>query len=298
MSPPPVLRIYLENALRKRAEAGRHNFLNLVASVAGQGGLEVRFHLMRDLAFARPEDGYALVHMQPPPHEHALTFRRVYHYPFWQIERSAQRWMWHVAHRSFDPKEIDPDRAKRFAHNWRRRIFGATETGDDGFVYVPLQGRLRAQRSFQTCSPIDMVRRVAAAFPQRRIICGLHPKEDYAPADLAELEKVTAAHPEIRIVTGGMEDLLPRCSCVISQNSSVAFFGYFLEKPAVLFAEIDFHHIALRGDDPECFAELPGHRPDYARYLYWFWQMNAINAGRPDAERKIAGKMRAAGWIT
>ena len=37
-------------------------------------------------------------------------------------------------------------------------------------------------------------------------------------------------------------------------------------------------------------------RPDYARYLFWFLQRMAINAGRPEAEEKILRALRRGGW--
>ena len=52
------------------------------------------------------------------------------------------------------------------------------------------------------------------------------------------------AIPRLRLETGGAAEALAACDLVVTQNSAVAFNGYFFHKPAVLFAEIDFHHIA------------------------------------------------------
>jgi hypothetical protein len=86
---------------------------------------------------------------------------------------------------------------------------------------------------------------------------------------------------------------------IVTQNSSVAFNGYFFGKPSVLLAGIDFHHVALRAT-PEtlgsALAAAEQHEPDYAKYLWWFWQINSINAGRPDAKDKIHKRLMSFGW--
>ena len=293
-----TLRIYSEHAMRKRAVAGRHNFLNLVSEVAETAGMSVEHHLARpaDLLAATDANGYALTHMKPPPHARALVFRRVYHYPFWQIDRRAERWEWDVARASFDPDTIDPGEAKPFARNWRHRLFGSVEARDDGFVYIPLQGRLLEKRSFQSCAPLDMIVKVRAAFPERRIVATLHPNETYSQLERQALDALSGSDPGIEVRTGGMDALLPSCHCVVTMNSAVAFSGFFFEKPAVLFAKIDFHHIALDGATGSPFDHLPDHQPNYAAYLYWFWQIQAINAGRPDARDRIAARLRELGW--
>ena len=82
---------------------------------------------------------------------------------------------------------------------------------------------------------------------------------------------------------------------MVTQNSSAAFNGYFYGKPAVLFGKVDFHHIALGPDTMDRFED---HAPDYARYVWWFWQNQSINAGHPSAEQKIEDRFRTFGWIT
>jgi hypothetical protein len=82
-------------------------------------------------------------------------------------------------------------------------------------------------------------------------------------------------------------------------NSSVAFAGYFLKKPSVLFAGIDFHHIAANvgvlGVDG-AFEAVRGMKPPYPQYLWWFLQQMSVNAGRPDAEDKIRARLAGLGW--
>ncbi|MEL7090480.1 MAG: hypothetical protein AAFN94_01980 [Pseudomonadota bacterium] len=297
MAQPKRMRFYLEDTLRQSAAARSHNFLNLVAEVLEDAGFQLSYHpnTNAERIKAQARGGFALCHMTPPPSDRALVFRRVYHYPFWQIQRSDQRWDWDVAQASFDPATCPGDEAQRFYGYWRKRIGGTLldRIGDDGFIYVPLQGRLTDHRSFQSCSPIDMIARTRAACPDRDIVATLHPKEVYSDADLGALDALDQADPHLTVRMGDRDALLPRCSFVVTQNSSVAFDAMFFGKPAVHFARSDFHHIAL---GPDAFDRVADHRPDFARYVWWLWQHMAINAGHDNAKNKIRAKLAHAGW--
>ena len=66
----------------------------------------------------------------------------------------------------------------------------------------------------------------------------------------------------------------------------------------MLFAQIDFHHIALNVAELGAAAALeraPRHRPPWPRYLMWFLG-RAIDAMAPDAEAQILSALRRGGW--
>ncbi len=303
MAQARILRFYLDPGLKRSAEAGRHNFIGQVAEVARAAGFRVEFK--RDTETERMKSamrrGYAMFHMADPFHDRALTMRRVYHYPFWAIEPSARRWEWRVARARFDPDSVDRAAADRFAHYWRRRLFGDAPpvTPPAGVIYVPLQGRLDEQRTFQTCTPLEMLAHALARAEGRRVIAALHPRESYSLTEMAALEQLGATHPQLELRTGEMEALLPCCDLVVTQNSSAAFNGFFFDKPAVLFGRTDFHHIAANVADlgiDGAFDAATRMQPDFAGYIWWFWQVMAINAGRAEAPDKIADAMRRAGW--
>jgi hypothetical protein len=293
MAEPRQVTFRLEEPLRVSAAAGRHNFINLMAGVLEGAGYRIEF---ADLS--APVRSPSLTHMAAPPDDRGLVFRRAYHYPFWQIDPLPQRWHWAVARRPFDAVEVPKD-ASRFFDFWRRRLFGeapfAARRG--GFLYLPLQGHLRRQRSFQRCTPLEMV--AAVAETGRQAVVTLHPKEAYAAADRAALAALVARHDNLRLGTDDMVTLLRDCDGVVTMNSAVAFSGYFFEKPALLYAGADFHHIALQGDLARVskdLSALDAHRPPFAKYIYWFWQMQAINAGRPEGASRIAERLRNFGW--
>lgn len=288
---------HLEETLRASAAAGQHNFINQVVDVLEKARFRVEFAPL--VENGATSDGYSLTHMASPPGPRGLVFRRVYHYPFWQIDAVAQRWQWDVARADYEATLPAPD-AERFFGYWQKRLFGtaAQDARRDGFVYVPLQGHLRRQRLFQVCTPLEMLGHLLDHTDQP-VVATLHPKEDYSIADRAALRNLEERHPRLTIEAGQMERWLTACDYVVTQNSAVAFSGYFFRKPAILFAPIDFHHIALRADLsalPEVFDRITRYRPDYAHYIWWFWQRQSINAGREDARDRIAARLRRFDW--
>ena len=297
------LTFYLHDQLRKRAEAGNHNFISLICDVVEQAGWTVDFSdsskSSRLKSAVRP--GHALFLMHEPFHSRSLTMRRVYEYPFWAIESSAKRWLWPVAQTAFEGAAAPAHEVDGFFRFWRKRMFGdaAENTGKDGFVYVPLQGLLLEHRSFQCAAPLEMLKQVLMHDRERRVIATLHPKETYSAAERNALDLLVQQTPRLDIRVGGMAQLLARCDYVVTQNSSAAFFGYFFQKPAVLFGQIDFHHIASNVLPPgaeAALAQAPCHEPDFAGYLHWFWQEQSINAGRETAPDRIRQRLINAGW--
>lgn len=290
--------IYLEPQMRASAEAGQHNFIAKLETVLRGHGFEVVYE--DESARHMHEGGRAIVHMKPPVGRGGLVIRRVYAYPFWAIERSEKRWEWAVARAEFDARHVRLQQARKFVLNQRKRLFGSLKPSKEGFVYVPLQGRIRERRSFQAASPLEMIETLLSVDTSRKVAIGLHPMEQYDAKDIAALERISQKFSRVSLVTGDMERLLPACDYVVSQNSAAAFFGLFFEKPCALFGKIDFHHIAAKAYElgaEEAVKRAAGPRPDFARYLWWFWQERSVNAGRPEAEEKIAVKLRDAGWI-
>lgn len=298
MTRSPELRLYLHQPTLGEVRRGRVNFVNrLIGLLRGQGWAISVLPSTGATREAAPDlPGYALFHMEKPTHDRALTFRRAYHYPFWRIERVAERWRWPVAAARFFPETVDPQAAARFHARFAARVLPGPPPRRDGPILVPLQGLIQQTRSFQTMSPLAMLARVAeTGLPA---VATLHPKEDYTAEDLAALHSLAARHANLTI-GGDTAALLRDCRFVATQNSAVAFDGLVLGKPAVLFGQVDFHHIALSVADLGAEAALamaPDHRPDFARYLYWFLQKQAINMSNPYAEAQIAAALQRGGW--
>ena len=299
MTPARHVQIFLEDGLLDSAQRRAHNFLDLMQDVLEEAGLTVEFLHEND----QPQmcKGLSLVHMKPPLGRNGLTFRRVYHYPFWQIDKTEQRWAWDVARDHFDPAAVDTASTQKFQRFWRKRLYGtdAVTATPNGPIYIPLQGKLTEHRSFQVMSPVDMVKTTLQLDPKRDVIATLHPKERYTPAEHVALDKLQDANPRLTVTIRPPKDILPTCAYVVTENSAVAFDGFLFDKPAILFARIDFHHISqslTRTSAEHAFDAVLSDRPDFAKYVHWFWQQKSINAGRDDAADKIRARFKALGW--
>lgn len=293
-----ILRIYLEQGMLQTALAGTFNFMNVLWDAVRSAGWQVIFLPTGPKARKQAPDlpGYALFHLEPPTHDRALTFRRAYHYPFWQIQNHIQRWRSDVALSRFDPASIQTGPARDFQKRLRARVLAGPAPTHGSRVLIALQGRLQECRSFQTMSPIEMVRQIART--GQPATATLHPNETYDENDLRALEQLALDFPNLTI-GGRTAALLRDCCFVATQNSAVAFDGYLLGKPAVLFAQSDLHHIALNVADlgaETALARAPDHRPDFARYLFWFLQRMSINATAKDAPAQIINAMKKGGW--
>ena len=69
---------------------------------------------------------------------------------------------------------------------------------------------------------------------------------------------------------------------------------YLLNNPALLFGQIDFHHIAgsvHRDGLDKAFEKIERQSPDYARYLFWFFQEQALNVWRPDFPDRLNSRL-------
>lgn len=298
MSHAQNLNIYLHPPIFHTVKSGKLGFINRMRRLLEDRGWQVDVHRSGDAARAQAPDrpGYALYNMEKPTHPRALTFRLAYHYPYWRLEPIAERWRWPVARAAFDPGEINQDEAREFAAKLRNRVLPGTGPQRGDYVLVPLQGRILEQRSFQFCSPLEMIAHVACT--GRPTVVTLHPKETYNAADRAALDTLLETFSNLSIQENTTQ-LLRDCAYVATQNSGVAFDGYILGKPAVLFAQVDFHHIALNVADigvTEALSRAGTHQPDYACYLDWFLRRNSLDMMAEDADDQMLEAMRRGGW--
>jgi hypothetical protein len=292
------LHLYLHSPMRENAAAGKVNLFRRMQAALPDWSFRYHPDTLAERGRAA-ERGYGLFHMHPPTGPKILCLRRAYILPFWRIEAVAERWLFDVARAAFDPEEIPRDEAQGFLERWRYKVLGITPPSRQGYVLVPLQGRISEHRSFQSMSPLDMLETVLERRPTKPVCYTLHPKETYAPEDLAALAALEARFPRLSRGGAPTESLLLGCDEVITQNSSVALYGYFAAKPAVLFAGSDFHHIAgsvWRDGLDKAFATLEAPSPDFANYLCWFFRRHAINGGAPDCEAQIQHRFRHHGW--
>lgn len=287
MPPDRILNFYLDARKRDMLAAGK-GIYGLIAQAVEAEGWTVTPH---DRADPVTGPGHHLVDNDAVLAPCCLVLRLCHMEPFYRIEATNDRWHWEVVDQKFQPRPG----SEWFLNYWQQRIFDGLTITEGGYIFMPLQGKLLERRHFQARSPVDMIAATLQADPTRRILATLHPKESYSAEELAALQSFG---PRFELRTQPSKPLLAGCDYVVTENSALAFSGFFARKPAVLFAEIDFHHIA--GSVPrlgvaEAFRVVT--RPQsYAGYLHWFLRDRAISAWSEDCKTKIVARMRGLGW--
>lgn len=292
------LRLYCDGAAQKAFRHGGAHMAVVVRQAFEEAGWPVHLHTSAEAA-TMPDDGYAMVINLDPGHLFCLNMRNAYLPQFWRIEESNHRAMFSVAQAAFDPERIDPVRARDFVQKWRAKVLGGRPVTREGFVFIPLQGRLLEKRVFQTMSPIEMIQATLQADPGRPVKATLHPRESYDPETLAALDRIASENPRFELARGNSLDLLCACDYVVTETSGMAMQGYFAAKPAVLFGRIDFHHIAANVTAlgvEEAFAQVRTAQPTFQEYLFWFLRQNAIGQHFGVAPQKIRDRCRVLGW--
>ena len=284
--------VLLTEGSLERDRNGGHVFTNALRDVAKTGGVNIVTDKdsPERRAALKPSD-LSLVHMQDPISKRGLTFRKLYSETFWRIEDTGARWDWSLAQAKFDPASIEPNAAQAFYDHWQEQLHGAQAKGSvrDGFVYMPLQGRLLEQRSFQSTSPVEMIRHTLAQC-DLPIQATLHPNETYTQAEHDALAQLANEHARFQVVERSMEDALAACDFVVTENSSAGFHACFYGKVSILFARIEFHHICAsvpRSGIAGAFEVARALTPDFAAYIYWFWKLNGIGLESTDASDQL-----------
>jgi hypothetical protein len=287
MALAPVLHFHLSAYKRDLAQSGQ-GIWGQIAQAVSEAGWQINLCPKEEPAHA---PGFHLVENLPILVPSCLTLRLCHMDPFWRIEASNDRWDWDIVHQDFVPSQGK----EWFLKYWQDRLFKGLNISSQGHIFMPLQGRLSIRRHFQAQSPLEMIETTLKADPKRKILATLHPKESYSAE---ELEALSTFGPRFELRERPSLPLLASCDYVVTQNSAMAFTGYFARKPAVLFGEIDFHHIA--GSVPrlgveQAFRDVEKPKP-FAAYLHWFLRENAISAWNDEAKLRIRDRFRRHGW--
>jgi hypothetical protein len=299
MEPKKHLTLYLNDPQRAQVEAEQPSMLGHVIAAVKRAGWKTTLVDDTQIPPEHGRAGYHLVVNKPVNGPNVVTLRKCYLDPFWRIERTNDRWDWDVTAKEFDPSRVNPERAAAFFARWQKHLFSNEVLADKGYVFVPLQGKLAIRRHFQEQSPLDMIMTTLQQDPLRDIIATLHPREIYQDHELAVLKKLELSHPRFRLSQDPSIGLLAGCSYVVTQNSSLALKGFFAKKPAILFAKIDFHHIAENVGSmgsAEAFCEVNRKEHAFEAYLQWFFKWHSITVWSENAVPEIQKRLRHLRW--
>jgi len=295
------VRIYLDEKTLGRVQKGEHNFFGiLIHSLTGAGlKVDLRSDTSEELAKSADFAGYSLFYRRPPTHDRALDVRPAYIRPFWRIEAAAHCKDYVIAGKKFDPEQIDGPTARKFHNYWRKRLTGELAPAQGGDrVLVALQGPLPGAEAGQVATQAEMIRETLSHDPYRKVVVRPEAGASFTAAEIAALEELEQ-HPRVEITLDALDTLLKGVDYVVTSDAAVAFRGLLFNRPTVMFGQVDCHHILENISAvgvAAAFREVTVKRRPYAKYFYWFLQLNSINAGRKDAGERLLESCRLHGW--
>ncbi len=300
---PKKIILHLPNALKKSVDADKHNFFKILRRACENVGYKTETKVQKKYSgvISKFSRNLHIHHIDGAIGPRALNVRRAHFYPFWSLENAGTRHEPRIAGKLFDPASINALEAQGFFNKICVRNIPDTPPpmAKDDFVLVPLQGRLLSRRSWQYADCKQMIDTILEQDPTRKILIKPHPREVYSAKEQAFINGLAQSR-RISITKAGTHSLLNHCAYVVTQNSGLAFQGFLFQKPAILFAKSDYHHICQTIKTPDqaadAFAKTLGERPAFEKYIYWYLQLNCINAGRDDAEAQILDMLGECGW--
>ena len=288
------------NRIKAMHDGTGHPFFSRAQTAFESLGLKVDYILDTDANRAESIflEAYAMFFFKDSLHERALDVRGTPIGPFYRMEKEADRARYRLVDRAFQPAKLPRQQANSFYKIWQRLLIPDAPAPFAGAVLIPLQGKLLKRRSQQAMSPVEMIKATIKHEPNRPIWLKLHPNETYTDAEMQALAAL--CDDRVRLIDVDLDTALKGCDYIVTQNSSVLLHGLFYGRPAIVFADCEFHHPfqSVRRGVPvdQAFARVLEDVPDFAKYAYWYLQLNCINTSREWAEDMIIAQCREFGW--
>ncbi|WP_141102010.1 hypothetical protein [Oceanicola sp. 22II-s10i] len=240
------------------------------------------------------------------PHPSVLSAGVAYVYPFWHLDPQGIRAFSSIRDKPFRPARVDDTAANAFFRRLRDRLVTArtsrydqpeaVEAVPEGCIAVFLQSE--GHRIVGETLWLDrwaMLRACLENAEGRPVVVKPHPR-DFDPATGDTLEALQAEFPALIVSTANIHDILAVAERVVTINSAVGIEAYLHRKPVILCGQTDFQHIADEAGTVEDLARLL--RSDavqrrYAKYLYWYFHENCLNAGAKDLTDRFLERVRA-----
>lgn len=241
-------------------------------------------------------------------HPRALNAGIAYVYPFWHLDPKGIRAFSSIADMPFRPGLIDGPAARRFMRKLKaRQVTARTSRYAQPQDHEPLPKAAAAiflqseqHRNVNETLYLDRWTMVAAtcAATDGAVIVKPHPREmDTALFDqLLDMQK---RHPKLHIALGNIHDIIAASDRVVTINSAVGIEALLHEKPVILCGRTDFHHIATTAETADQLAralQSPPPAARYAKFIYWYFGQQCLDASAPDLAEQVLERMRLTGY--
>jgi hypothetical protein len=227
---------------------------------------------------------------------------------YWHLDPQGVLAESRIGTRSADLAAIDQKRASacyaalkdRFSRPRKSRYNQASAVAKlpEGCIAVFLQGPAPQNRGHAHMSYDAMLRAVARGAGGRPVLVKPHPLKP--ELGLAQIDRVNRDGLGLIPCAANVHDLLAAACVSVSINSATALEGFLHRTPAILFGRSDFHHFVETVRQPDGFAAALatalGRKRNYAKALYWYFELNCLNLAATDFETRVLAAFAEAGF--
>lgn len=212
-----------------------------------------------------------------------------------------------VASMTFRPRAMPQDKAAAFAALLRAQWITPRKSRHDqpeaverfgrGHIAIFLQDWSDPVARARYMDGMQMVQTVLSHTEGRQVVVKPHPRN--FGSETAEIcAHLAAHHPDVRVTTANVHDILEGAAVTVSIGSSVALEGFLHGVPTILFGRSDLHHCAVTvrqaADWPAALRTALGTNWPFEAFLFWFLRRQNIWAARPFLPR-VLERMAAQG---
>jgi hypothetical protein len=283
-------------------------YVNLLAELEAIGAKTKIAHRDYTVLTAGPRGAdFDFVHLGNLDRRQALNLGPAYLGRFYYVDPKGIFFQSSISDLSFRPQSIPPHRASEFCATLRRLFVQDRKSRHEqpeevehfgtGHIAVFLQNDSDPVLRARHMTTDDMVRTIVAGARGRPVVIKPHPR-NMGPATVELLDRLITSHPEVRITTANVHDILAGAAVSVSICSSVALEGMLHGVPTILFGRSDLHHCAMTVRKPQDWpaalsAALTRDWPLEA-FLLWFLRRQNVWATRPFLPR-VLERMAAQG---
>ncbi len=233
-----------------------------------------------------------------------------YLYPFRNLDPWGIRAQSSIAAMVFDPQAIDGAVAQEFADRLRCRLVAKRPSRYEqppdiaalpkGCVAVFLQSE--AHRGVaETCylGARAMVKAVLDGAGPRPVVIKPHPR-DFSEDTHRWLRQIARKDRRVTISMANIHDILAACAVVVTINFATGIEAMLHGRPVVLCGHADFHHAAVTirqaPDMAKGIAEAEARAWPHDAFLYWYFALNCLQAGRASLLDEFLARIAATGF--